>query len=216
MNFETARAQMLDQQIRAWEVLDSRVLQVMRETPREHFVPPHYRELAFADTEIPLDHEQSMMTPKIEGRLLQSLRISPIDEALEIGTGSGYLGACLARLAERVVSVDIFADFTTAARDKFAALDLRNAELRTADAFALAETSRYDVIAVTGSVPAMAEQFVRMLRPGGRLFIVVGKAPAMEARLVTMHPGGDWTEESMFETVLTPLINVSYTEPFVL
>jgi protein-L-isoaspartate(D-aspartate) O-methyltransferase len=216
MNFEVARAQMLGQQIRAWEVLDERVLRALEQTPRERFVPEGYRDLAFADIEIPLAHGQWMLAPKIEGRVLQALQIEPIDEVLEIGTGTGFLTAALARLARHVVSVDIFPDFIDSARTKLAAENLRNIELRTADALSLELPRRFDAIAVMGSVPVLDETFVRMLLPKGRLFVVVGRAPAMDARLITRNPNGDSTSESLFETVLTPLVNAERPEPFVL
>jgi protein-L-isoaspartate(D-aspartate) O-methyltransferase len=207
---------MLGQQIRAWEVLDDRVLRALEQTPRERFVPEEYRDLAFADTEIPLAHGQSMLAPMIEGRLLQALQIEPIDDVLEVGTGSGFLAAALARLAQRVVSVDIFPEFIAAARTKLAAENLRNVELRTADALSLELPGRFDAIAVTGSMPELDDYFVRMLRPMGRLFMVVGRAPVMEARLITLNANGDSTSESLFETVLIPLINAERPEPFVL
>lgn len=207
---------MLGQQIRAWEVLDDRVLRVLEQTPRERFVPDEYRDLAFADTEIPLAHGQCMLAPKIEGRLLQALQIEPIDEVLEIGTGSGFLTAALARLARRVLSVDIFPEFVEATRTKLAAENLHNVELRTADALSLELAGRFDAIAISGSVPVLDDFFIRMLRPLGRLFVVVGRAPAMEARLITQNATGDSTSESLFETVLTPLLNAERPEPFVL
>ena len=216
MNFEVARTQMLAQQLRAWEVLDDRVLRAFAETPREDFVPREYRDLAFADTEIPLPHGQAMLAPKVEGRILQALQVEPIDEVLVVGTGSGYLTACLARLAKRVTSVDIFPDFATATAPKLAACGIRNVELKTADALSLSYPGRFDAIAVTGSVPTLDDHFVSMLRPQGRLFIVVGREPAMEARLITLQPSGTTTTESLFETVLAPLVNAERPEPFVL
>jgi protein-L-isoaspartate(D-aspartate) O-methyltransferase len=216
MNFDVARTQMLGQQLRAWEVLDDRVLRAFAETPREDFVPREYRDLAFADTEIPLPHGQAMLAPKVEGRILQALQVEPIDEVLVVGIGSGYLTACLARLAKRVTSVDIFPDFATAAAPKLAACGIRNVELKTADALTLSYPGRFDAIAVTGSVPTLDDHFVSMLRPQGRLFIVVGREPAMEARLITLQPNGTTTTESLFETVLAPLVNAERPEPFVL
>ena len=216
MNFDVARTQMLGQQLRAWEVLDDRVLRAFAETPREDFVPREYRDLAFADTEIPLANGQAMLAPKVEGRILQALRVEPIDEVLVVGTGSGYLTACLARLAKRVTSVDIFPDFATAAAPKLAACGIRNVEILTADALSLSYPGRFDAIAVTGSVPTLDDHFVSMLRPEGRLFIVVGREPAMEARLITLQPNGTTTTESLFETVLAALINAERPEPFVL
>ena len=216
MNFDVARTQMLGQQLRAWEVLDDRVLRAFAETPRENFVPREYRDLAFADTEIPLSLGQSMLAPKVEGRVLQALQVEPIDEALIVGTGSGYLAACLARLAKRVTSVDIFPEFATAAAPKLAACGIRNVQLQTADALSLTHRGLFDAIAVTASVPTLDDHFVSMLRPQGRLFIVVGREPAMEARLITLRPDGTTTTEGLFETVLAPLINAERPEPFVL
>lgn len=216
MNFDVARTQMLGQQLRAWSVLNDRVLNAFRHTPREFFVPAELCDLAFADVEIPLGHGQSMLAPKVEGRVLQALAVEPIDDVLVIGTGSGYLTACVAGLAKQVVSVDIFPDFVADAKAKLAEHGIDDVELAVADATALDYTARFDAIAVTASVPALDEHFVRMLRPGGRLFIVVGDAPAMEARLITLHPGGGTTSEGLFETVLTPMINAARPEPFVL
>jgi len=174
MNFEVARTQMLGQQIRAWEVLDERVLRVLRETPREQFVPPDYRDLAFVDAEIPLGHGQVMLAPKIEGRLLQAVQAEPIDDVLVVGTGSGFLTACLARLAKHVVSVDIVGEFVAAARPRLAEHEIPNVSLEVGDALALPRAARFDVVAVTASVPELTNHFIEMLRPQGRLFIVVG------------------------------------------
>ena len=216
MNFDVARTQMLGQQLRAWEVLDERVLRAFAETPREDFVPREYRDVAFADAEIPLGHGQTMLAPKVEGRILQALQAEPIDDVLVVGTGSGYLTACLARLAKRVTSVDIFPDFVTAAESRIAACAVHNVELKAADALALSYPARFDAIAVTASVPERNERLIEMLRPQGRLFIVVGREPAMEAQLITLQPNGTTTTDSLFETVLAPLINADRPEPFVL
>jgi protein-L-isoaspartate(D-aspartate) O-methyltransferase len=216
MNFEVARAQMLGQQLRAWEVLDDHVLRAFAETPRENFVPEGYRDLAFADAEIPLGRGQSMLAPKVEGRILQALKVEPIDDVLVVGTGSGYLTACLARLAKRVTSVDIFPDFVSKAEPRIAASGVRNVELNVADALALSYRARFDAIAVTASIPEFGKHFIEMLRPQGRLFIVVGREPAMEAQLITVQPDGTTTTDSLFETVLAPLVNADQPEPFVL
>lgn len=207
---------MLGQQIRAWEVLDDRVLRVLGEMPREAFVPADYRELAFADIEIPIGHGQAMLAPKIQGKILQALQIEPIDTVLEIGTGTGYLTACMAQLGKHVVSVDIYSDLVEAARRNLADRNIGNIELAAADGLTLDAPQTYDAIAVTGSVPELDEHFIRMLKPHGRLFIVVGRAPVMEARLITMGANGQWTSSSLFETVLTPLVNAERPEPFVL
>ena len=216
MNFEVARTQMLGQQLRAWEVLDDRVLRAFAETPREDFVPSHYRDLAFADVEIPLPHGQAMLAPKVEGRILQALQVEPIDDVLVVGTGSGYVTAWVGRLAKHVTSVDIFPDLVSAAAPKLAACGLRNVELTAADALTLPYRRQFDAIAVTASVPELDDHFVAMLRPQGRLFIVVGRKPALEARLITLQPNGTTTTDSLFETVLAPLINAEQPEPFVL
>jgi len=214
MNTEAARAQMVNQQVRAWEVLDARVLDVMRTVPREHFVPDAYREVAFADAEIQIGHGECMMRPQVEGRLLQSLEISSIDEVLEIGTGTGFLTACLAALGARVHSIDIHADFVASAQGRLAAERVTNVSVAVQDANTLTTDTQYDVVAVTASVPVLMQQLTDLLRPGGRMFVVVGHAPVMEARLVTRRLDGGLTTEGLFETVLTPLRNVKGQEVF--
>ena len=216
MNVEAARAQMLGQQLRAWEVLDERVLDAVRQVRRERFVPEAYADLAFADTEIPLTRGQRMMTPSVEGRLLQALDLDPADTVLEVGTGSGFLTACLAALAGRVVSVDIFPEFTADAAGKLRQDGVQNVELRTADALALDRDERFDAIAVTGSVPELDDTFVRLLRPGGRLFVVVGRQPVMDALLIRTDLDGNRAQDTQFETVVSPLVNAERPEPFVL
>jgi protein-L-isoaspartate(D-aspartate) O-methyltransferase len=216
MNYETARRQMLSQQIRAWDVLDQRVLETLKDAPRELFVPESDRDLAFADIEIPLAHGQYMMTPKVEARLLQELAIEPDDDVLEIGTGSGYLSACLGRLARSVISLDIFPDLSSAAASKLRATAAHNVELRTEDAMTASFDRKFDVVAVTASVPTMTRQFTRLLKPGGRLFVVVGRPPVMQAMSIRLLEDGSLTEKSLFETLLTPMINAELAEPFVL
>lgn len=207
---------MLGQQIRAWEVLDDRVLGTLGDIPRESFVPGAYRDLAFADMEIPLAHSQQMLAPKVEGRLLQALCLESSDDVLEIGTGTGFLTACLAQLTRSVVSIDIYEDFSRDAKEKVAKLELGNIEFRTEDALVMGHQEQFDAIAVTGSIPELDEHFIRMLRPGGRLFVVVGREPVMEARVVTMHQRGDYAQQSLFESVVAPLINADRPVPFVL
>lgn len=207
---------MLGQQIRAWEVLDERVLDVLAGVPRESFVPEGFTELAFADTEIPIGHGEAMMTPKVEGRLLQALDVQPIDRVLEVGTGSGYVTACLSRLGAHVTSVDIHGDFVEAASKKLDSLDARNVTLETVDAMTMTSSPQYDVVAVTGSVPELDEHFIRMLRPQGRLFVVVGRPPVMEARLVAMSANRRWLSEGLFDTLIKPLENAERPESFVL
>lgn len=216
MNLEEARSQMLRQQIRAWEVLDDRVLEALGTTPRERFVPAEYADVAFADLEIPLAHGQRMMSPSVEGRLLQALQIEPMERVLEIGTGSGFMTACLAHLGDTVVSVDVFEDFVEAAGAKLEQAGLSNFELQAADGLSLDYEGEFDAIAVTGSIPELDDRFIRMLRPGGRLFLVTGREPIMEAQLITLHAYGNWTRQSLFETLLTPLVNADTPPPFVL
>ncbi len=217
MNIEQARHQMLTQQLRTWEVLDPDVLAVFEAVPREHFAPPRFERLAFADTEIPIGHGQCMMRPSVEGRLLQSLGLEGDEEVLEIGTGTGFLTACLARLAGRVRSLEYHADLADGARRRLAQVDVGNAEVEAADACDLAEQGRYDAIALTASVPDERglERFRNALRVGGRIFAIVGRAPIMEAVLVRRVSALEWTRESLFETAITALIDPSARPPFV-
>jgi protein-L-isoaspartate(D-aspartate) O-methyltransferase len=212
---EQARFNMIEQQVRPWDVLDPQVLQTMQQVPREAFVPENYQALAFADTNIPIGHEQVMMNPNVEGRLLQALAIQPDDSVLEIGTGSGYLTACLARLGRHVTSIDIFPDLVETAAAKLAAHDIGNITLNSGDAFkALDPGLRYDVIAVTGSLPVLAQEFHHNLENGGRLFIITGQLPIMEARLITRINENNWSSESLFETCLPPLLNAATPADF--
>ena len=212
---EQARFNMIEQQVRPWEVLDPRVLQTMQQVPREAFVPENYQSLAFADTNIPLGHGQVMMTPNVEGRLLQALAIQPDDSVLEVGTGSAYLTACLARLGRHVTSIEIFPDLVEAAAAKMAAHDIDNANLNSGDALTDIDSGlRYDVIAVTGSLPVLAREFHHKLENGGRLFIITGQLPIMEARLITRVNENNWTSESLFETCIPPLINAATPAEF--
>ena len=208
INIEQARFNMIEQQIRPWEVLDQRVLDVMTRTPREDFAPSRYRNLAFADVAIPLGHGQVMMRPNVEGRLLQALNPQSADTILEVGTGSGYLTACLAGLGGRVVSVDIFPEFTAAAEHKLNAHGIDNVTLYSGDAAQGWGDYRYDVIALTGSLPVLPERWRQQLVIGGRLFVIIGQDPIMEALLITRLGEQEWTEESLFETQLPPLLNV--------
>lgn len=214
MKVDFARQQMVEQQIRAWDVLDQRVLDVFSDTPREDFVPAEFVELAFADTEIPLGHGEKMMTPTHEGRMLQALAIDPDDRVLEIGTGSGFVTACLARLGQSVVSVDIYADFIDSARQKLDQAGIDNVELLEMDAMRELPEGPFDAIAVTGSVEQFDPRFVEALAAGGRLFIVVGKRPAMEAKIITRSAEHDWRSESVFETSLKPLVHGSLPPQF--
>lgn len=217
MDLEQARYNMIEQQIRPWDVLDQSVLDIMRRIPRDQFVPQNQQRLAYADIEIPLGHGESMMHPRIEGRMLQDLAITIDDRCLEVGTGSGYVTACLAHLGKEVHSIDIHQDFIENAQTKLLNSHIDNVLLEAKDVFSDFDTSlRYDVIAVTGSVPEYTTFFEDMLNPGGRLFVVAGKPPAMHATLVTRNENNELSRVSLFETVLKPLQFVTQTEPFVL
>jgi len=216
MNFERARFNMVEQQIRPWEVLDSRVLSLLESIHREDFVPVKYRKLAFADMPIPLDDGQFMMRPNVEGRLLQALDLDEDDTVLEIGTGSGFMTACLASLAKRVVSVEVFEDLHKTAKARLREKNINNAELFTGDVMQGWQPEQaHDVLVVTGSVPVVPEQFLGWVNPGGKMFVISGKSPAMEARLLTRLDVSQWREESLFETDLPRLVNAEEPEEFV-
>ena len=216
LNIEQARFNMIAQQIRTWEVLDPQVLDVLTRTPREQFVPPAHRDLAFAELQIPLGHGQSMLQPKMEGRILQSLALLPRDRVLEIGTGSGYLTACLAKLGSHVDSIDIFADFVASAALRIQTHQLGNITLAVGDAAAgWPQGAPYDAIVLSGSLPVATPIFQQQLAPGGRLFMVTGSAPAMQAWLITRVGANDFSRECLFETVLMPLINAPKAPQFV-
>jgi protein-L-isoaspartate(D-aspartate) O-methyltransferase len=215
MDTLAARQQMVDQQIRTWEVLDPRVLDVFAQVPREAFVPPDYRELAFADTPIPIGLGQSMLAPKIQGRILQALSIVQTDSVLEVGSGSGYLSACLSLLAFSTRSIDIHPQFTASAQANVRAVPASRVTFETRDAFSTEPLGEFDAIAVTGSLPVYDARFERSLRIGGRLFAIVGEAPVMDAILVRRVDTAEWTRESLFETVVEPLINATAAQRFV-
>lgn len=209
-SFDKARFNMVEQQIRPWDVIDPRVLTLMESLPREAFVPENYQDLAYADIEIPIGQGQRMMFPRIEARLLQALDLQPSDKVLEVGTGSGYLTACLARLSQQVVSIDLHGEFTDTAKQRLEQLGIANATLMTGDALASPPAEGpFDAIAITGSVPSseQAELFRQQLKVGGRLFIVIGTPPAMACLLITRHSQSSFREECIFETELAPLIN---------
>lgn len=214
MDIDFARKQMVEQQVRAWDVLHPDILEVLRSVPREQFVPSGYEALAFADTEIPIGHEQTMMTPTLEGRVLQALKPVSSDNVLEIGTGSGFLTACLARLAHSVTSVDIQEDFLATATVNLEDSGITNFSLLPMDATEELPEGSFDAIAVTGSIEEFDPRFVLALKQGGRLFVVVGDAPAMDARVITRTGDSDWQSISLFETVLTPLVNGSKPPQF--
>lgn len=207
MNIDFARQQMVEQQVRTCEVFDATVLQVLARVPREQFVPAGFETLAFADTTLPIGHEQVMMTPIVEGRVLQALAVQPSDKVLEVGTGSGFLTACLARLAESVTSVDIYDDFLESAAANLADSGIGNFELCNMDATQSLPIGEFDAIAVTGSVQVYDPRYAAALRPGGRLFVVIGAASPMEALLVRRLTDTSWHTTNLFETHLPALVN---------
>ncbi len=216
MNFEKARFNMIEQQIRPWEVLNQKVLDLFTVVHREDFIPDEYKQLALADTSIPLDHGQITMTPKVEARLLQCLDIQPNENVLEIGTGCAYLTALLANSANQVISIDFFPDFTQLAERKLEKYHINNVTLETGDAVnGWEQSSPYDVIVVTGSVPILKPQFHEQLTAGGRLFVIVGISPVMEACLFTRRGDNQWSKEALFEIDIPPLIGACEPEKFV-
>ena len=215
MNNLAARLQMVDQQIRTWEVLDPRVLDALSAVPREAFVPPEYRELAFADAPIPIGFGQSMLSPKLQGRILQALGVSATDNVLEVGSGTGYLSACLSLLGCSTHSIDIHAGLVDLAQVNLRALPSARVQFQIRDAFDAAPLGEYDAVAVTGSLPIYDPRFEKSLRVGGRLFAIVGAAPVMDAILVRRVDSNEWIRESLFETVVAPLINATAAQRFV-
>ena len=207
MNTDYARLQMVNQQVRGWNVYDERVLEMLRELPREHFVPHGFESLAFADVAIPLGHGEYMMTPTIEGRVLQALGLQGGENVLEIGTGSGFMTACLAKLSAHVTSVDIYNDFVESAKHKLETAGIDNVELMQMDATQELPSGEFDAIAVTGSIQTFDPRYVEALGSHGRLFIVVGNEPAMEAKLIERTNEHDWQTISLFETDLPPLVH---------
>jgi len=197
---------MAAQQIRPWDVIDQRVLDVMQQIPREHFVPREYRGLAFGDFEIPLGPGRFMLPPRMEGRLLQALQLRPVDQILEIGTGAGFLTACLARLGGHVLSFDPDAGLSSTAAERLNLAGVTNVSLRVGDALSTELPSAgFDAIAVTAALPELPAELETLLKPGGRLFVVVGKPPLMQAILVTKVRDGVLRREALFETEL-PLL----------
>lgn len=213
---ERARFNMVEQQIRPWDVLDQQVLDLLLRVHREDYVPQECRALAFADMEIPLGHGEKMLSPKIEARIVQELKLKPTDRVLEVGTGSGYMTALLASLAAHVYTVDIHPDFTESAAAKLRRHGIGNVTVATGDAArGWDKHGPYDVIVLTGSVPVLPAAFQNTLQPGGRLFAAVGEAPLMEARLVTCITRGVYNTMDVFETCIGPLRNAVQPERFV-
>jgi protein-L-isoaspartate(D-aspartate) O-methyltransferase len=203
----SALEQMVEQQVRAWDVLDTRVLDVMRRVPRELFVPQAQRYRAYADVEVPLARAQHMLRPSVVGRLLQALLPQHDAQVLEVGAGSGFVSACLRSMAAQVRTVEIFPELADSARRNLSAFGMGDVTVLDGDALQATGGGPYDVIAVTASLPQYDARFEPLLKVGGRLFVVVGAAPVMEARLITRTAESACATQSLFETVIDPLVN---------
>ncbi len=216
MDLEQARFNMIEQQIRPWDVLDETVLGLLARVKREDYVPETYRAMAFMDIEIPLGHGETMLSPKVEARLVQELKLKPSDKVLEVGTGSGYMTALLASLAKHVHSVEIVPEFKAAAELKLAAHGFTNITLEVGDAArGWAVHAPYDAIVLTGSEPVLADEFLAQLKPGGRLIAFVGTAPAMAARRIQLIEPGVQVSQDLFETSVRALAHAPQAAQFV-
>ncbi len=215
MDIELARFNMIEQQIRPWEVLDPGLLGLLKKLPRELFVPPQDRDLALADLNLPISHGECMMQPKVEARLTQALALTSADRVLEVGTGTGYLTALLASCCAHVTSIDIHGDFLKPASARLESLGIVNATFEEGDAAEdWAENDGWDAIILTGSVPVPPHAHRNRLAAGGRLVAIVGQSPIMEAMLYSRNDDGELTELSLFDTSLPPLINVRTPSAF--
>lgn len=205
LNTQAESEQMIAQQVRTWDVLDTRVLEAMHSVAREHFVPAAWRSLAYADCAVPLPRGKHMLTPMLAGRILQALEVEPADQVLEIGTGSGYLSACLAALGAKVQSLELHSEIANLARANLRAAGVDGIEVTCADGAALVSETAYDAIVLTASLPMYQPRFERALKFGGRLFVVVGTAPLMQARLLRRRGPDDFSSHPLFETSLEAL-----------
>ncbi len=215
MNIEQARHNMIEQQIRPWDVLDPKVLDLVMRSPREDFVDPEHRNLAFVDMELPIGHGETMMFPRVEARMLQALQVLPGDKVLEVGTGSGFVAFMLARLANHVTSVEINEELAKLAEKRLIDHGVENVEIKVGDASGgWSDGQPYDVIAITGSLPTLPESFKQELQIGGRLFAIIGTGPVMEGKLITRINANEWKEQELFETWIAPLKNTTTPESF--
>ena len=214
MSSDFVRRQMVEQQIRTWDVFDANVLKVFDDVPRHQFVPDYCINAAYADAEIPLAHNQCMLRPSIVGRILQSLEIQPGDDVLEIGTGTGYLTACLAQMADNVTSIDLFDDFVAQASENLSAVKIDNVSVQCMDVTKELPGGQFDAIAVTASVATIDDRLLSALKPGGRLFIVTGTAPAKNATLVRRDLDGNLDSNVIFETDIPELLNTEIRPAF--
>jgi protein-L-isoaspartate(D-aspartate) O-methyltransferase len=215
MQTDFAREQMIEQQLRTWEVFDQRALDAVRAVPREQFVPPAWRGLAFADCDIALAHGKRMLRPMLVGRILQELQLRGGEEIVEIGTGSGYLSACMAHLGNRVRSLELHPDIADSARANLrAAAPTLPVDIAVADGMQFSELACCDVLVLTASLPIYQDRFERALRVGGRLFVVSGTGLPQEASIVRRVAQNEWKRESLFETALEPMEHAPRPELF--
>lgn len=214
---ELARSNMVENQVRPWEVLDPRVLDTLRDLRRENFVPADLRHLAFADIALPIGHGEVMFKPVIEGRILQAFALQGNERVLEIGTGSGFLTACMAHLAASVTSVERHADLADAARARLAAARIDNVRVEAGDALGDAQTNEtFDVVVLGGAVHSLPERLRACVRLGGRMFAFIGQSPAIEAVLLTRDATSHWTQQSLFDTDLPYLYHAEPPHRFTL
>ncbi|WP_338073431.1 protein-L-isoaspartate O-methyltransferase [Halorhodospira halophila] len=213
---DSARDNMIRRQIRPWNVLEPRVLEALEAIPREDFVPEHLRGMAYSDLQLPLGNGEVMMEPRLEGRMLQELDPAPGEKALEVGTGSGYVTACLAHLCGHVTSVELHADLHRQAQQRLEAAGVaEGTELVQGDAaHGWHDAQHYDVISVTGSLPELHDGFHSSLTIGGRLFVIVGQGPMMEALRITRTGPNAWSTQSVFDTAVPPLRGLTKRDPF--
>ncbi|WP_114974105.1 protein-L-isoaspartate O-methyltransferase family protein [Rhodoferax ferrireducens] len=212
MNFEQARFNMIEQQIRPWDVLDADVLHLLSVVKREDFVPLVYRALAFADMEIPLGHGQCMLAPRLEARMLQDAAVQKHEKVLEIGAGSGYMAALLAHRAQRVISLEVNPELAAMARTNLQKAGIHNAEVRQFDgAKGAPAEGPFDVIMLSGSVAEVPQALLANLKVGGRLIAIVGEEPVMRATIVTRTGEADFKTSQPWDTVAPRLLN--FPEP---
>jgi len=216
MDLQLARNNMIEQQVRPWDVLDQRVLDVLAEVPRESFLEPKHKGVAYSDFQLPIGHGQNMLKPTVDGRLLQALLLRLTDTVLEIGTGSGYLTACLARLSAHVDSIEIIPALAESATARLADMGVSNITISQQDASKVWDArDGYDAIAFSGAVPAIPDYYRNKLNVGGRLFAMIGESsrPTMEAVVVTRISDNEWGKESLFEASIDPLVNFDAVSP---
>lgn len=215
MDLQIARQNMIEQQIRTWDVLDPVILELLAEVPREGFIPEEYLNLSYVDTQIPIGHGQTTLQPKIEARILQAVNISQKDTVLEVGTGCGYLTALMAKLGKQVRSIEYFQDLSDSAANVLSENGFKNIQLEQGDIFqSMPANSSYDVIVLTGSMARENTLFAEALKPEGRLFQIIGQSPVMEALLLTRKDNNSWHRESLFETDVTALIGAEEKPSF--